>query len=58
MKVVHVTHNDGNGGASIAAYRLHQGLLARGVDSAFCEGSLRKTRGCCSVLLVIQVRFP
>ena len=35
MKVIHVTHNDGMGGASIAAYRQHEGYLAKGIDSYF-----------------------
>lgn len=34
MKVVHINTHD-TGGAAIAAYRLHQGLLANGVDSSF-----------------------
>lgn len=33
MKVLHLSANDVNGGAAIAAYRLHQGLLHEGVDS-------------------------
>jgi glycosyltransferase involved in cell wall biosynthesis len=35
MKIAHVTQDDSNGGASMAAYRLHQGMLARGLDSTF-----------------------
>ena len=35
MKVIHVTHNDGMGGASMAAYRQHVGYLAKGIDSYF-----------------------
>ena len=35
MRVVHVTQDDSNGGASLAAYRLHQGLLSQGIESTF-----------------------
>ena len=35
VKVAHVTQDDSNGGASLAAYNLHQGLLAQGVESTF-----------------------
>ena len=35
MKIAHVTQDDSNGGASLAAYRLHQGMLAKGLDSTF-----------------------
>ena len=33
MNVLHINYSDISGGASIAAYRLHQGLLAKGIDS-------------------------
>ena len=33
MKVLHLSFSDGGGGASKAAYRIHRGLVARGVDS-------------------------
>lgn len=33
MKVVHVSHSDLNGGAAIAAYRIHRALRSQGVDS-------------------------
>jgi len=33
MKIVHLSHSDGGGGAARAAYRLHQSLRASGVDS-------------------------
>ncbi|NTU78063.1 MAG: glycosyltransferase [Chloroflexales bacterium] len=37
MRVLHVTTNDQSGGAARAAYRLHRGLRAIGVDSTvFC----------------------
>jgi glycosyltransferase involved in cell wall biosynthesis len=36
MKVLHFSALDGQTGAGIAAARIHQGLLARGIDSRFC----------------------
>jgi glycosyltransferase involved in cell wall biosynthesis len=33
MKVLHINKSDITGGAAIAVYRLHQGLLAAGIDS-------------------------
>lgn len=36
MKVLHFSALDGQTGAGVAAARIHQGLLARGVDSRFC----------------------
>lgn len=33
MKILHINQSDIGGGAGIAGYRLHQGLLAQGVDS-------------------------
>ena len=33
MKILHINQSDISGGASIASYRLHQGLLAKGIDS-------------------------
>lgn len=33
MNILHVNYSDIVGGAAIAAYRLHQGLLAKGIDS-------------------------
>jgi len=36
MKVLHVSALNSRTGAGIAAARLHQGLLGRGVDSRFC----------------------
>lgn len=38
MKVLHISKSDVAGGASIAGYRLHQGLLAQGVDSKLLVG--------------------
>jgi len=38
MNVLHINQTDKIGGAGIAAYRLHQGLLARGVDSRLLVG--------------------
>ena len=36
MKVLHFSALDGQTGAGVAAARIHQGLLARGIDSRFC----------------------
>ncbi|MBW4575270.1 MAG: glycosyltransferase family 4 protein [Aphanothece sp. CMT-3BRIN-NPC111] len=33
MNVLHINQSDINGGAAIAGYRLHKGLLAQGIDS-------------------------
>lgn len=35
MKVLHINKSERTGGAAIAAYRLHQGLLEQNVDSRF-----------------------
>ena len=39
MKVVHVSHSDLNGGAAIAAYRIHKALRSRGIDSTMAVNS-------------------
>ena len=39
MKVLHINSSDGSGGAAIAAYRLHQGLISQGIDSRLLVGS-------------------
>lgn len=36
MKIAHVNYSDIRGGAAIAAYRLHHGLLHHGIDSRMC----------------------
>ena len=33
MKILHINQSDISGGAAIAGYRLHQGLLAQEIDS-------------------------
>ena len=38
MKILHVNQSDVSGGAAIAAYRLHQGLLAQQVESRLLVG--------------------
>ncbi len=38
MNVLHINQSDIYGGAAIAAYRLHQGLLAQGIDSNLLVG--------------------
>jgi len=39
VKVLHINSSDGAGGAAIAAYRLHQGLISQGIDSRLLLGS-------------------
>lgn len=39
MNILHVNNSDISGGAAIAGYRLHQGLLGQGVDSRILVGS-------------------
>jgi len=39
MKVLQINQSDIAGGAAIAGYRLHQGLLAQGVDSSLLVGN-------------------
>jgi glycosyltransferase involved in cell wall biosynthesis len=39
MKVLHINQSDISGGAGIAGYRLHQGLLNRGIDSRLLVGN-------------------
>lgn len=41
MNVLHFSHSDIYGGAAIAGYRLHQGLLAQGIDSRLMVGDMR-----------------
>jgi glycosyltransferase involved in cell wall biosynthesis len=41
MNVLHISHSDIFGGAAIAGYRLHQGLLAQGVDSRLLVGAAK-----------------
>jgi glycosyltransferase involved in cell wall biosynthesis len=38
MKVLQINQSDLSGGAAIAGYRLHQGLLAQGIDSKLLVG--------------------
>ena len=40
MRVLHINQSDLFGGAAIAAYRLHQGLLAQGVESRLLVGKV------------------
>jgi hypothetical protein len=35
LKIVHITNDDSIGGASLAAYRLHQSLIMSGESSSF-----------------------
>ncbi|MBZ8179772.1 glycosyltransferase family 4 protein [Oscillatoria salina] len=41
MKVLHINQSDVSGGAAIAGYRLHQGLLAKGIDSRLLVGTVK-----------------
>jgi len=41
MHVLHINQSDILGGAAIAGYRLHQGLLEQGVDSKLLVGSVK-----------------
>jgi glycosyltransferase involved in cell wall biosynthesis len=41
MNVLHINQSDIAGGAAIAAYRLHQGLLRQGVDSKLLVGTVK-----------------
>lgn len=38
MNVLHINQSDTSGGGAIAGYRLHQGLLAQGIDSHLLVG--------------------
>lgn len=38
MRVLHINQSDTSGGAAIAGYRLHQGLLHHGIDSRLLVG--------------------
>ena len=39
MKVLHINQSDTAGGAAIAGYRLHQGLVEQGIDSKLLVGN-------------------
>ena len=41
MNVLHINQSDINGGAAIAGYRLHQGLLAQGISSQLLVGTVK-----------------
>lgn len=41
MNVLHINQSDVSGGAAIAGYRLHQGLLAQGIDSKLLVGNVK-----------------
>jgi glycosyltransferase involved in cell wall biosynthesis len=43
MKILHINQSDIEGGAAIAGYRLHQGLVAQAIDSKLLVGT-KKTR--------------
>jgi glycosyltransferase involved in cell wall biosynthesis len=41
MKILHINQSDISGGAAIAGYRLHQGLLAQEIDSKMLVGNVK-----------------
>jgi glycosyltransferase involved in cell wall biosynthesis len=41
MKILHINQSDISGGAAIAGYRLHQGLLEQGIDSKMLVGTVK-----------------
>jgi glycosyltransferase involved in cell wall biosynthesis len=41
MNVLHINQSDIDGGAAIAGYRLHQGLLEKGIDSKLLAGTIK-----------------
>jgi glycosyltransferase involved in cell wall biosynthesis len=41
MKVLHINQSDIAGGAAIAGYRLHQGLLVQGINSRLLVGTVK-----------------
>ncbi|TYQ25945.1 glycosyltransferase [Pseudanabaena sp. UWO311] len=41
MKILHINQSDTSGGAAIAGYRLHQGLLGQGIDSKMLVGIVK-----------------
>jgi hypothetical protein len=43
MKILHINQSDIVGGAAIASYRLHQGLLSQAIDSKMLV-ELKKTK--------------
>lgn len=43
MNVLHINQSDLAGGAAIAGYRLHQGLLAQGINSRLLVGTAKST---------------
>ncbi|MFB2771542.1 glycosyltransferase family 4 protein [Pelatocladus sp. BLCC-F211] len=50
MNVLHINQSDIAGGAAIAAYRLHQGLLAQGVDSRLLVGTVKTNSDCVATM--------
>ncbi|MEA5503462.1 glycosyltransferase family 4 protein [Halotia wernerae UHCC 0503] len=41
MKILHINQSDIGGGAAIAAYRLHEGLLKQGIESKLLVGNVK-----------------
>jgi hypothetical protein len=46
MKILHINQSDISGGAAIAGYRLHQGLLEQGIDSKLLVGFVKTDDKC------------
>ncbi|MBE9127561.1 MULTISPECIES: glycosyltransferase family 4 protein [unclassified Coleofasciculus] len=46
MKVLRINQSDTSGGAAIAVYRLHQGLLAQGIESRFLVNQVNSSSNC------------
>jgi glycosyltransferase involved in cell wall biosynthesis len=42
MKVLHINQSDSSGGAAIAGYRLHEGLIKQGIESRLLVGKRTK----------------
>lgn len=50
MNVVHINDSDISGGAAIAGYRLHQGLLAQGIDSRLLVADVKTSSNCVAAI--------
>jgi glycosyltransferase involved in cell wall biosynthesis len=46
MKILHINQSDISGGAAIAGYRLHQGLLEQGIESKLLVGNATLNSDC------------
>lgn len=57
MKILHINQSDIGGGAAIAGYRLHQGLIEKGIDSKLLVGSMKIEGDSCIVNVARKYRF-